>query len=66
MYKKPLKHVPVVESAVSTKAPPIKLTPLGDKADSIDELEGCMCEVVDILSTVKITKAPVSKNSALV
>jgi hypothetical protein len=35
--------------------------PLGDKATSIDGLEGYKYEAMDILSTVKIAKLPVEK-----
>jgi hypothetical protein len=35
--------------------------PLGEKAESISDLEGYKYEAMDILSAVKITKEPVEK-----
>lgn len=35
--------------------------PLGDKAVTIESLEGYKYEAMDILSTISITKAPVKK-----
>ena len=35
--------------------------PLGDKAYAMNDLEGYKYEAMDILSTIKITKAPVEK-----